>query len=61
LAPIGPEDSSGPLKPTEDRRDAGQGPARHVHHRESDEAFHVLEGKFRFSSGVEKIGRGAGT
>ena len=54
------EDTNGAFELIEDERDAGQGPARHVH-RKSDEAFYVLAGNFTFTRGGDELSATPGT
>ena len=53
-------DTDGAFELIEDARDTGGGPAPHVH-RESDEAFYVLEGRFTFLRDAERVAAGAGS
>lgn len=47
-------DTAGAFELVEDQRNAGEGPALHVHHH-SDEAFYVIDGSFRFTRGADEI------
>jgi mannose-6-phosphate isomerase-like protein (cupin superfamily) len=47
-------ETNGSFELIEDQRNGGDGPAPHIH-RHSDEAFYVLEGRFRFDRGSETI------
>lgn len=48
------EETNGAFELVEDLRNQGQGPAPHVH-RNSEEAFYVLEGRFTFGRGTDEI------
>ena len=47
-------ETNGAFELIEDLRNEGQGPAPHVH-RNSDEAFYVIDGRFTFGRGSEEI------
>ena len=47
-------DTAGAFELVEDQRNAGEGPALHVHHH-SDEAFYVIDGSFRFTRGADEL------
>jgi mannose-6-phosphate isomerase-like protein (cupin superfamily) len=47
-------DTNGAFELVEDLRNHGEGPAPHVH-RNSEEAFYVLEGRFTFGRGSDEI------
>lgn len=48
------EETNGAFELVEDRRNQGEGAAPHVH-RNSEEAFYVLEGRFTFGRGPDEI------
>ena len=47
------KETGGSFELVEDLRNEGEGPAPHIH-RNSEEAFYVLEGRFTFTRGVRR-------
>lgn len=47
-------ETGGSFELVEDLRNEGEGPAPHIH-RNSEEAFYVLEGRFKFTRGSDEI------